>query len=203
MASAGQWRSPHRSPVPLQVRAFDNLRFIRETMERATAFTAISGWGLLAVGLTACGTAVLTWRRPPERWLPLWLAEAGLAFLLAFLSSLRKARAARIPLLSMPARRFALSFSPPMAVGALLTLVLWRAGQFQVIPGAWLLLYGTGIVTGGAFSIRVVPLMGICFMTLGGLTLFLPAAWGCLMLATGFGGLHVIFGVLILRRYGG
>jgi len=187
----------------LEAHALDNLRFIRETMERATAFTAISGWGLLAVGLTALGAAALAFRARPERWLPIWLAEAVVSFAIASLATLRKAHTARMPLVSMPARRFVLSFSPPMAVGALLTLALYRAGQFQAIPGMWLLLYGTAIVTGGAFSIRVVPVMGLCFMLLGGVTLFLPSAWAGLTLAGGFGGLHIVFGFLIVRRYGG
>ncbi len=187
----------------MQVHALDHLRFIRETMERAGAFTAISGWGLLAVGASALGAAALAWRARPQRWLVIWLAEAVLSFALASLATVRKARAARIPLFSMPARRFALSFSPPMAVGALLTLALYRTGQFQAIPGMWLLLYGTGIVTGGAFSIGVVPVMGLCFMLLGGVTLFAPAAWAPALMAAGFGGLHLLFGALILRRYGG
>lgn len=187
----------------MQFHALDNLRYIRETMERATAFTAISGWGLIAVGLTALGAAALAWGKPAARWLVIWLVEAVISFAIAALATVRKARAARMPLFSMPARRFALSFSPPMLVGALLTLALYRAGQWDTLPGIWLLLYGTGIVTGGAFSIRVVPVMGLCFMLLGGLTLFLPPAWGCAMMAAGFGGLHLLFGVLIVRRYGG
>lgn len=203
MASAGPLRSPRRPPSSMQVHALDNLRFIRETMERATAFTAISGWGLIAVGLSALGAAALAWRKPPARWLVVWLVEAVLSFLIATAATVRKARAARMPLFSMPARRFALSFTPPMAVGALLTVALSRAGQWDAIPGMWLLLYGTGIVTGGAFSIRVVPVMGVCFMLLGGLTLFLPPSLGCPMMAAGFGGLHLLFGTLIVRRYGG
>jgi hypothetical protein len=187
----------------MHVHALDNLRYIRETMERATAFTAISGWGLIAVGLTALGAAVLAWGKPAARWLVIWLIEAVVSFAIATVATVRKARAARMPLFSMPARRFALSFSPPMLVGALLTLALYRAGQWDTLPGIWLLLYGTGIVTGGAFSIRVVPVMGLCFMLLGGLTLFLPPALGCAMMAAGFGGLHLWFGVLIVRRYGG
>lgn len=202
MATAGPLRSPRR-PTPMQAHALDNLRYIRETMERAAAFTAISGWGLVAVGVTALAAAVLAWRTPADNWLRVWLAEALVSFALASLTTIRKARLAQIPLFSTPARRFVLSFVPPMAVGALLTLALYRAGQFQAIPGMWLLLYGTGIVTGGAFSIRVVPVMGLAFMVLGTLALFSPDAWGCPIMAAGFGGLHILFGLLIARRYGG
>jgi hypothetical protein len=191
-------------PAALHTRAMDNLRFIRETMEQATAFTAISGWGLLIVGLTALGAAALASRiANRDAWLAIWLGEGLLSFLIASGATLRKARASKMPLFSMPGRRFALSFSPPLIVGALLTAALYHAGADRVLPGSWLLLYGTGIVTGGAFSVPVVPVMGLCFMAEGAAALFAPAAWGDGLMALGFGGLHALFGLVIVRRYGG
>jgi len=181
----------------------DNLQFIRETMERATSFTAISGWGLVVVGITALGAALLAARRATPLWLGIWLGEALLSFLIAGGATMRKARASKAPLFSMPGKRFALSFSPPMMVGALLTGVLYRAGSAGTLPGTWLLLYGTGIVTGGAFSVKVVPVMGLCFMTLGAVALFSPPSWGNGLMAAAFGGLHILFGIIIARRHGG
>ncbi len=181
----------------------DNLRFIRQTMESATAFTAISGWGVVIVGCTAVLATVLAHGSTPGRWLAVWLGEAVLSFLIAGGATVRKARNSRQPVFSQPGKRFALSFSPPMIVGALLTLVLYRAGLNDAIPGMWLLVYGTGIVTGGAFSGRVVPVMGLSFMALGAAVLFLPVAFVDWLMLAGFGGLHVVFGFLIARRYGG
>jgi len=190
-------------PPALHARAMDNLSFIRDTMERATAFTAVPGWGGAAMGLTALGAAALAATRPaPSEWLGVWVGEAVLATVIGAAALVRKARSAKTPLLSQPARRFFLSFVPPIVVGALLTAVLYRGGLWQALPGTWLLLYGTGVVTGGAFSVRVVPLMGLCFMATGGAALAFPA-WGTVWMALGFGLLHVVFGVLIARRYGG
>ena len=203
MGSARPLRLLRRRPTPLQSHALDHLRFIRETMERATAFTAISGWGLVAVGLTALAAAGLAAGRPRPLWLAVWLGEGLVAFLIAAGATVRKARLSKAPLFSMPAKRFALSFSPPMLVGALLTAVLCAKGAYALLPGTWLLLYGTGIVTGGAFSIRVVPVMGMCFMLVGAVVLLAPPAWEVWLMAAAFGGLHVVFGVLIARRYGG
>ena len=190
-------------PAALHDRAIENLSFIRNTMARATAFTAVPGRGGVGMGLSAVAAAVVAARQPtPARWLIVWLAEAVLAVVIGAAAMGLKARRSAAPLLSRPARQFLLSFLPPLGVGALLTVVLARAELFWLCPGVWLLLYGTGVITGGAFSVRVVPLMGLCFVMLGAVALGAPDR-GNLLLGTGFGGLHVVFGLIIARRYGG
>src|SRR6202040_1067581 len=130
-------------------------------------------------------------------------AEAFIAIIIASWTTYSKAHQAGSSLFSGPGRRFVYSFAPPLFVGALLTVLHLRSSEIGPIPGQWLLLYGTGVVTGGAFSIRVVPLMGLCFMVLGAVALFCPWHWGNLFLAAGFGALHIIFGAVIARKYGG
>jgi hypothetical protein len=191
-------------PVAIDDRARDNLRFIRETMERAGSFTAVPGWGGVAIGITALGAAgIASQQASPSGWLLTWVVEAAVAISIAVWTTLSKAREAGSPLFSGPGRRFVYSFVPPLFVGALLTLLLARLSIVGAIAGVWLLLYGTGVVTGGAFSIRIVPLMGLCFIVLGTVALFCPWTWGNAFLAAGFGGLHVIFGAVIARKYGG
>jgi hypothetical protein len=191
-------------PIPIDARAREHLRYIRDTLERAGSFTAVPGWGGVVVGLTALGAAAVAWRQPSANaWLLVWLAEAVVAGVIGVWAVAWKAKSAGVPLFSGPGRRFALSFAPPLAVGALLTFVLWQQGLVGVLPGVWLALYGTAVVTGGAFSIEIVPLMGLCFLVLGAVALFSPQAWGDVFMAAGFGGLHIIFGALIARRYGG
>ncbi|MBA2338906.1 MAG: hypothetical protein H0V88_00800 [Pyrinomonadaceae bacterium] len=182
----------------------DNLKFIRETMENAASFTAVPGWGMVAVGATATLAALLATKQTTKgAWMLVWLAEAILSLLVAGWAISRKARAANVGLLSGPGRKFALSFTPPLFVGALLTVVLLRLGLVNVVPGVWLLLYGTGVVTGGAFSVRIVPVMGLSFMLIGSIALFCPAAWSDYFMAGGFGALHILFGAEIARRHGG
>ena len=193
-----------KQPVALHERAMDNLRYIRETMERSSAFTGVPGWGQVAIGVTALGAAfVAANQSSPKERLIVWIVEALVALLIAGWSMDRKARRVQMPLFSGPGRKVAFSLSPPLIVGGLLTVVLYRAGLTNAIPGIWLLLYGTGVVTGGMFSVSIVPIMGLCFMVLGAAALFTPPMFANWFLAAGFGGLHMIFGVVIARRYGG
>jgi hypothetical protein len=197
--------TPREAGAPtLHARAMDNLSFIRSTMERATAFTAVPGWGGVAMGLTALAAALLASSRTTAgEWLAVWLGASVLALTIGGWSMAVKARRAGTSVFSYSGRRFVLSYVPPLAVGGLLTLVLVRADLYPALPGTWLLLYGTGVVTGGAFSVRVVPIMGLCFMTFGAVALLAPPAWGAWLMVAGFGGLHIIFGLIIARRYGG
>lgn len=204
MAKVRPIREGAAEPLAMHSHAIDNLRYIRETMERAGSFTAVPGWGGVTMGITAVAAAVVAaWQISPNRWLATWLVEGAVAIAIGVIAMQQKARAAGLEMWSAPARKFVFSFVPPMFAGAILTYALWRAGTLHLIPGMWLLLYGTGVSTGGAFSVRVVPIMGAAFLALGGAALLSPPALSNLWLGLGFGGLHIIFGAMIARKYGG
>jgi hypothetical protein len=204
MATTGPLRTPQREPIPIDARAADHLRYIRETMERAGEFTAVPGWGGVAMGVTALVAAFAASRQTtPRAWLTVWLIEAFVAVAIAAPAAATKAHRANSALFSGPGRKFLLSFAPPIVVGGLLTFALYHAGTLAALPGVWLLLYGTAIVTGGAFSVRVVPVMGLCLMLLGGAALFAPAFLGDVFMAAGFGVVQIGFGSWIAQHYGG
>lgn len=202
MASAQRARLI-REAVPIDRRAADNLRFIRDTMERAASFTAVPGWGGVAIGLTAIATGVVSWGRPPQEQFLFWICEALVALGMAAVAVKMKSKRLALSLQTSAARRALLSFIPPLLAGAVLTAVLYEQQVFSVLPGSWMLLYGAAVVTGGAFSVRIVPVMGLCFMLAGALCLAAPAAWGDAFLMLGFGGLHIVFGGVIARKHGG
>ncbi len=199
------------APQPLHDRALDNLQYIRSAMERAGSFTAVPGWGMVLLGVTALGMAQHAGSLPVPQgpgasqthWLGTWLLEAVLGVGIGVTAMALKARRAGDPIAHGPSRRFGLGVLPPFLVGALLTYVLWTSKQLALLPAVWLLCYGAGVMTGGAFSLRIVPVMGLCFMLLGTIALFASPAWGAWLLAAGFGGLHIGFGLIIARRYGG
>lgn len=192
-------------PREIHAHAMDQLHFIRATMDRAGAFTAVPGWGGVTMGLSALVAAAIA--GPPRnddlRWLVVWLVDAAIASAIAIVSMIRKARAIGFPLGGSVARRFALASVPPLAAGAILTAVFARSDLLARLPGCWLLLYGAGLTTGGAFSVRVIPVMGLLMMALSIATFVAPVERGHYFMAAGFGGLHIVFGLLIARRYGG
>ena len=195
---------PPETPAALHARAIDDLRYIRQTMEGAASFTALSGWGGVVIGVTAFPAAYLAAQAATRRaWMLVWLVEAVIGALIGVGMTVRKARAAKTPLFGRPGRKFALTFATPLAAGAILTVPLYYGGMTAILPGAWLLLYGTAFATAGAFSVSVVPVMGLSFMVVGTAALAAPAAWGSVFMAAGFGALHILFGALIARKHGG
>jgi hypothetical protein len=189
---------------PLHAQAESNLRFIRESMDHASRFTGVPGWGGMLMGGVALVAAVVAQgRAEPVEWLAVWLIAAVVAALIGGWTMDRKARSAGTTMLAGKGRRFLFGLVPPLFSGAVLTLGLAFAGEYDAIPGTWLLLYGTACVTGGAFSIRLIPVIGVCFIVLGMVALFLPLAWGNVLLALGFGGVQIGFGWVIGRRHGG
>jgi hypothetical protein len=196
--------TPRPQPVELHEHAMDNLRYIRRTMERAGSFTAVPGIGGMLMGSTALAAAWLAEHQPERgRWMAVWLGEALVALLIGIVGAELKSRRVKLPLLSGPGYKFVAGFAPSMLAGALLTAVLFRAGLTAPLPGLWLLLYGAAVVSGGWASVRIVPLLGACFMLAGAVALFLPAPAGDILLAAGFGGIHIIFGAIIAVKYGG
>ena len=191
-------------PVNIGDRAIDNLRFIRETMERSTVFTSVPGYGGILMGATALVAAYIAQSQISIRdWLFVWLTEALLAFFIGLLAMWQKTKLSKTSLFSTPARKLLMNALPPMLCGVFITLGLWRFGHFEVMIPVWIISYGAAVVCGGAFSVKAVPLMGWCFMALGAIAFFLPQGFGDLMMGLSFGVLHIVFGFIIGRKFGG
>lgn len=201
------YKEPPRTenePVNISDRAMENLQFIRETMERSTHFTAVPGYGGILMGVTAIVAAYIAQNQPFLRdWLIVWLTEACLAFAIGLVTMWQKSKFSGTSLVSVPARKFAFGFAPPLAAGVAITLGLWRFEHYEVMTPVWMLLYGASVATGGAFSVRLVPVMGWLFITCGAIAFALPAGYGNVMMGLSFGLLHIVFGAIIAKRYGG
>jgi hypothetical protein len=190
-------------PVRIGDHAVDNLRYIRDAMERAGSFTSIPGWGGFAIGCSAVITAIIASRLVDLRWVEAWMIDAVLAAAIALVTMSIKASRAGVTLMTPAARRFFVSYFAPIAAAAVITLMLLRAQWYEAMPAVWMLSYGASFISSGAYSIRVVPQMGICFMLLGIAAAFVPFPTSNALLGVGFGGLHIAFGLIIARNYGG
>lgn len=194
---------PKSDPDSLQQHAADNLRFIRATMESATAFTGVSGKGYVLAGVSALFAAWLAAQQDSEAtWLGVWMLELVLAGSMALALTMAKTEKQGKSLRSASGRRLLLAFIPAMAVGGILTLALFLRNDLALLPGIWLSLYGAAVTTAGAHSVRIVPMMGIAFMVLGAAALLFPLP-GDLVLGAALGGLHIVFGTLLWRNHGG
>ena len=200
---------PRRAGEPVAVTSFgqhaeESLKFIRRTMERSSTFTAVPGLGGAGMGAIGLAAAVLAANQSSaERWLVVWLLAAAVALCVGVTAMWRKAARLGAPLTGAVGRRFAMSLAAPLIAGAALTWGVWIHDDWALMPALWLLLYGTGLLAGGVFSVAAVRLLGVAFMALGVAALATPAAWGTVWLGMGFGGLQLAFGLYIARRHGG
>ena len=196
--------SQTNEPINIGDRALDNLKFIRETMERSVVFTSVPGYGGILMGATAIAAAFIANNQPNIRnWLTVWLTEAVLAFFIGSLAMWQKSKISKTPLFSTPARKLLMNSLPPFLCGVFITLGLWRFGHFEMMIPVWIICYGAAVVCGGAFSVKAVPLMGWCFITFGAVAFFLPAGYGNSIMGLSFGVLHLVFGFIIGRKFGG
>ncbi len=201
------------APVDLRLRALDNLSFIRDAMERASVFTAVPGWGMVAMGVVALGGGTLAAQRlSVDWWINTWACVALAGCVVGTASMAWKAQRQEQTMWSGLGRRAIFSFSPAILAGMVFTEVLYENRLEALMPGVWLMLYGVAVCGAGAFSVRVVPLLGLSFMLLA-LPAFLmgdsssaligPLRWADLLLMAGFGGLHLLAGLYIARNHGG
>ena len=191
-------------PVNISDRAIDNVKYIRDMMERSASFTAVPGYGGMLMGTTAVAAAYIASQQPYLRnWLIVWLTEAFLAAAIGFLAMWQKSKIAGDSLTSAPARKFAFGFAAPLIAGVAITLGLWRYEHYEVMAPIWMLCYGAAVITGGAFSVRAVPVMGWVFMAFGAAAFALPAVYSNYLMLASFGLTHIVFGAIIAKKYGG
>jgi hypothetical protein len=171
-------------------------------MESASMFTAVSGWGLVSSGAVALVAAWVAWRSEVPADLRVWIPAAAISVVIASAANMLKAHGTEVPIWTGVMRKIVWVMAPALLAGAMLTFALIANGAPMLLPGTWLALYGAAVTAGGTLSIRAIRWMGIVFLTLGAVALYSPDL-GLLMLALGFGGLHIAVGLDIVWRHGG
>jgi hypothetical protein len=194
--------------------AYENLRMIREVMERSTKHSTLSGFSGIITGLWAIiGVSTTRWLLLPELghepYATLltglgatWVAVLALSVATDFVAT--KSRAVRVGkvVFSQLGAHMAGAAAPGFAAGLALTLYFVGRGQIDAVWPYWMLCYGMAICAVGQFSVRPVSYLGWAFVLAGAATLFVPHALGIWMIALSFGGFHIAYGLYtgITRR---
>ena len=186
--------------VRIDSHAVATLRYIRASMD-AAASVAVPGSAGIAMGsIGVLATVASSTPGLREYWLGVWLMAAALGGGVGFALMTRPASLRGLSLYGTPLRKFALGLFPALLGGAVMTAVHWTNGNMHAIPGTWLLFYGCALISASVSATRMIAVMGASFVLLGLVALLAPERAQMLLLGAGFGGLHVIFGVLIGRK---
>lgn len=190
---------PSAKTVNLDVHAIATLRYIRASMEAAgsVAVPGSAGIAMGVVGLIA--TALSMTPALQSHWLAIWLAAAPIAITAGGSLLARSTTVASFVATGTPGRKLALALLPCLFAGAAMTAVLLNAAHTAAIPGTWLLLYGCALISASVCTKQIVGWMGVCFAGIGLVALIAPTGFQLALLGCGFGGLHILFGILIGR----
>jgi hypothetical protein len=185
--------------VHLDSHALATLRYIRASMEGAASFVVPGSAGIALgfIGIVAAGLSLAPALH--EHWFEIWLIASITAAAAGSVLLLRESSLRGLQLLGTPIRRFALCLLPSLTAGIVLTAVHWSSRNMHAIPGTWLLLYGCALISASTVTTRTIGLLGALFAALGLMAFILPDSLQMPMLGAGFGGLHIVFGIIIGR----
>jgi hypothetical protein len=186
--------------VSLDSHALATLRYIRSTINTAGS-VPVPGSAGLATGMIG----LLAWILSSgallrSYWLPVWIAAALIAAPTGGALVARQSARHGFTLLGTPVRNVLLCLLPCLFAGGVLTVVDLQLGNRHAIAGTWLLLYGCGLVSISAVTCRTIGYLGGCFTLLGCAAFFVPAEYHMGLLGAGFGGLHMLYGLLARRK---
>ncbi len=190
-----------QNPIPIESRALGTLAYIRASIESAGSMAVPGRAGIVMGIIGIIATLASSLPRLAVHWLTIWLIAGAIALLVGGAMMAREAALSGHARYLGPVRKFLFCLCPALLAGAVLTLVLWLAGNTSLIPGVWLLLYGCAVLAASTVTIprtmSLIRIMGCLFMLLALLAFAAPANMHTLILGTGFGALNSIFGVLI------
>ena len=195
--------------------AREHLRVIRQTMERSTQYSTLSGWSGILIGCVAIlgvfATRVLlaagAAKRLPAATVNLetigvWLAALIAAVAIEFLCNKRRARRVGKYVMSRLGAHILVAALPAFLTAGVLSLFFYSHGLLPHVWGVWMLCYGMAICAVGLFSVRAVSVLGAAFVIAGASTLLLPLSLSLTMMAVSFGGFHIVYGIAMARKHG-
>ena len=196
--------------APLE-EARENLRVIRQTMERSTKYSTLSGISGVLVGLAGIAGVVATWvlgpgaaiYHHPLRLASIWIVTLFTAIGIDLICNKRRAARVGKHIVSSLGAHIVLAALPAFFAAGILTYFFFQHHLLIYLWGVWMLCYGLAICAVGLFSVRPATYLGSAFVIAGAATLLMPAVpYHLIMMAVTFGGFHILYGVLMARRHG-
>jgi hypothetical protein len=186
--------------VALDTHALGTLQYIRASID-AAGLLAVPGSAGIAMGAVGVLAAILvSLKSLAAHWLEIWLLAGLVASAFGTVLMAHQVISRGTALYRGPLRRFLMCLCPPLLVGAVLTWQLWLHAQTTLIPGVWLLMYGCAVMAASTLTRRALAVMGGLLAVLGIIALQSPPSYQNTVLGIGFGGLHLLFGILIGGR---
>lgn len=183
--------------VALDTHALGTLQYIRASID-AAGLLAVPGSAGIAMGAVGILTALLvSFKAVAVHWLLIWLIAGLVAIAFGTALMVHQVVTRGTALYRGPLRKFLMCLCPPLLVGAVLTWQLWLRAEFNLIPGVWLLMYGCAVMAASTLTRRALAVMGALLVLLGLAALQVPENFQNTVLGVGFGGLHLLFGILI------
>lgn len=197
-----------------QEESLNVLTDIRNIMDRSSRVLSLSGWSGVWAGVVAIIASVIGFQKLQQANFHSSTALIGLvdfffylaaatfltALLGAFLFTYRKNKKQGHTTLNAAAHRMIISMSIPMLAGAWLVFFFLHEGQFLYLAPTALIFYGMTLINSAKYTVSDIKWLGLLEIICGCLCT-LKLEWGLWFWGVGFGCLHIIYGIIMWRKY--
>lgn len=197
----------------------EDLAVIRSLMEQSSRFISLSGWSGVFAGSYAIVAALIAFilfkengvtyfeatRQSYSSMLLMQLLSIGCITLVLAVSTgiyltVRKSKKRELPIWNAISKKLIINLFIPIVVGGVFCLALYIHSNMVLIAPATLIFYGLGLINASKYTFNDIRYLGYSELLLGLIALFFTG-YGLLFWTLGFGVMHIIYGILIQRKY--
>jgi hypothetical protein len=206
--------------------SLETLQEIRSIMDRSARFLSLSGWSGIWAGIVALVGAAVAYKwlddfssfsedyrnylpsslvHYPESLVLKYFLLAVIIFILAFIGGFyftyKKNEKAGVPIWNSASRKMVINLAIPLIVGAIITFAFAMRGDWIYIAPGCLIFYGLALINGSKYTVSDIKYLGLIEVVLGCIGLFINPGYGLYLWAFGFGVLHIVYGIIMWRKY--
>ena len=191
----------------------EDIKAIREMMEKSTKFLSLSGFSGIIAGVAALMGACIAYYllRDPSfsdySWMHkmlLLLSDAIGVLVISIVASVwlswRKAKRKGETLFNRTTYRILYSLAVPLVAGGIFCLIYMLKGELSTVISGTLMFYGLALVNASKYTYGEIHYLGLIEIALG-LAAALYGSCGLIFWALGFGVCHIIYGLAMYMKY--